>query len=97
MDRRWLMMVTETKKNDAVEVKVNAEVNTNTMYVGIRYLEGICIAVFVFGLLWEGTEILKLTLPQFLMVYGGAGAVISELMARFTLGRIKKKTSEKVE
>jgi len=62
-----------------------------TIYIGFRYIEGICIAVFVFGLLWEGTEILKLTLPQFLMVYGGAGAVISELMARFTLGRIKKK------
>jgi len=64
-------------------------------YIGFRYLEGICIAIFIFGMLWEGSEILKLTLPQFLIVYGGAGAVISEFMARFTLGRIKKKTKVK--
>ena len=62
-----------------------------TVYIGFRYIEGICIAVFVFGLLWEGTELMNLTLPQFLILYGGAGAIISELMARFTLGRIKKK------
>ena len=85
------------------EVKVKAgdsgdSVGTaKSIYVGIRYLEGICIAVFVFGMLWEGTELLKLTLPQFLMLYGGAGAVLSELMARFTLGRIKKKTKEIVD
>jgi len=92
-------MEEETKKVDAGAV-VNAEETIETaksVYVGIRYLEGICIAVFIFGMLWEGTEILKLTLPQFLMVYGGAGAVISELMARFTLGRIKKKTKETVD
>ena len=67
------------------------EEERKTVYIGFRYMEGICIAVFVFGLLWEGTELLKLTLPQFLILYGGAGAVISEIMARFTLGRIKKK------
>jgi len=92
-------MEQETQNIKAGEV-VNAEEPIDTaksVYVGIRYLEGICIAVFVFGVLWEGTEILKLTLPQFLMVYGGAGAVLSELMARFTLGRIKKKTKETVD
>jgi len=92
-------MEEETQNVKAGDV-VNTEETIATakdVYVGIRYLEGICIAVFIFGLLWEGTEILKLTLPQFLMVYGGAGAVISELMARFTLGRIKKKTKETVD
>lgn len=91
-------------EKETQNVKASDVVNTEepidsakNIYVGIRYLEGICIAVFVFGLLWEGTEILKLTLPQFLMVYGSAGAVISELMARFTLGRIKKKTKETVD
>ena len=94
----------ENNIEDAVKahaVKTNNTVNnedtSKTIYVGFRYIEGICIAVFIFGVLWEGVEILKLTLPQFLMVYGGAGAVISELMARFTLGRIKKKTKEIAE
>jgi len=85
------------KASAVVNIEETIEVSSNTVYVGLRYLEGICIAVFVFGLLWEGVEILKLTLPQFLMVYGGAGAVISELMARFTLGKIKKKTKEIAE
>jgi len=93
-------MEKENQKVKAGDV-VNTEetiATAKSVYVSLRYLEGICIAVFVFGMLWEGTEILKLTLPQFLMVYGGAGALLSELMARFTLGRInKKKTSGKVE
>ena len=88
------------KEEEDVKVKAGDSGDSigtvKSIYVGIRYLEGICIAVFVFGMLWEGTELLKLTLPQFLMLYGGAGAVLSELMARFTLGRIKKKTKETI-
>ena len=59
-------------------------------YVAFRYIEGICIAVFVFGFLWNGTEILNLTLPQFMMLYGGSGAVISEFVSRFMLKQLKK-------
>ena len=61
------------------------------VYLAFRYIEGICIAVFVFGFLWEGTEILKLTLPEFMMLYGGSGAVICEFMARFIAKQFKKK------
>ena len=66
------------------EIKRNA-------YLAFRYIEGICIAVFVFGFLWEGTELLRLTLPQFMMLYGGVGAIVSEFVARFMHKQIKKK------
>jgi len=52
-------------------------------YVIIRLVQLICIGAFLFGALWEGTIRFNLTTPQFLMVYGGTGAVISEVIARF--------------
>ena len=55
---------------------------TNIKYLAVRYIECFCIALFIFGFLWNGTEILNLTTPQFLMLYGGFGAVISEILAR---------------
>ena len=51
-------------------------------YLAIRYIEMICIGVFVFGALWEGTIVMNLSTPQFLMIYGGCGALISEVLAR---------------
>ncbi len=51
-------------------------------YLAVRYIEMICIGVFMFGVLWEGTLRMDLTTPQFLMVYGGAGALITEALAR---------------
>lgn len=65
--------------------------NTKNVYIAFRYIEGICIAVFVFGFLWNGTDILQLTFPQFMMLYGGTGAVISELIARLIHKQLKKK------
>ncbi len=61
------------------------------VYLALRYIEGICIAIFVFGFLWEGTELLRLTLPEFMMLYGGVGAIVSEFVARFMHKQIKKK------
>jgi len=75
---------TQTTYNDTTDIK-------RTAYLGFRYLEGLCIAIFVFGLLWEGTEIFDLSTPEFLIVYGGAGAVITELLSRLTQKQIKKK------
>jgi len=51
-------------------------------YVAVRYIECFCIAIFIFGFLWNGTEVLNLTAPQFLMLYGGMGGIISEVLAR---------------
>ena len=51
-------------------------------YLASRYIEIFCIAIFIFGFLWNGTEVLNLTTPQFLMLYGGSGAVICEVLAR---------------
>jgi hypothetical protein len=51
-------------------------------YLAFRYLEIICIGAFIFGFLWNGTEVMSLTTPQFMMLYGGMGAVICEILAR---------------
>ena len=51
-------------------------------YLIVRYIECFCIAVFIFGFLWNGTEMLDLTSPQFMMLYGGTGAVVTEILAR---------------
>ena len=53
-----------------------------TKYVVARLVQLICIGAFVFGALWEGTIRFNLTTPQFLMVYGATGAIISEILAR---------------
>jgi len=63
-------------------------------YVIIRLVQLICIGAFLFGALWEGTIRFNLTTPQFLMVYGGTGAVISEVIARF-FKRFEKKNQNK--
>lgn len=60
-------------------------------YVIIRFIEIICVATVIFGVLWEGTETFNLTMPQFLMLYGGIGALVSEILARI----LSKKKSEK--
>jgi len=60
-------------------------------YIIIRFIQGICIAVFIFGGMWHGTEILQLTLPQFMMLYGAGGAILSEMIARIMMHLLKKK------
>ena len=56
-------------------------------YFITRVIEIICIGLFFFGLLWEGTIIFNLSTPQFLIAYGGAGAVVTHVLAYF----LKKK------
>lgn len=65
-----------------------------TVYLSIRIVEVICIGVFVFGLLWHGTDTLKLTFAQFMMLYGGVGAAVSEGAARIIHRQLKKKIKE---
>jgi hypothetical protein len=67
--------------------KMSEEINVK--YLAFRYIEIICAGAFIFGFLWNGTETLKLTISQFLMLYGGLGAVICEVLARLFS---KKKT-----
>ena len=47
-----------------------------------RLIECFCIALFIFGILWNTTELLKLTTPQFMILYGGVGALVTEIIAR---------------
>ena len=54
----------------------------SSIYLGARVVEVISIGIFVFGLLWEGTLVLNLNTPEFMMFYGGVGAIISEVLAR---------------
>jgi len=66
----------EKDKKEAVE-----ETN-KSIYYGIRFVQVVCIGFAVFGALWHGTEVMQLTQPEFMMVYGTAGALISEIIAR---------------
>ena len=83
--------------NETVVVNKNIEAveNTNTKYIVMRYIQMICVGAFVFGALWEGTIKFNLTTPQFLIVYGGTGAVISEVLARVFKKYEKKHNSKK--
>jgi len=67
------------------------ENSTYIAYIVVRFVEVLCIAAFIFGLLWEGTEILNLSTPEFLMLYGGTGAAVSEATARLLSRKVKKK------
>ena len=59
-------------------------------YVAVRLVEFISIAAIIFGAAWEGTETFNLSMPQFCMLYGGIGAVVSEILARILKKNIKK-------
>ena len=65
------------------------ETRTN-IYYGVRFIQVLCIGIATFGALWKGTEILYLDTPEFMMVYGGAGALISEIIARVFKKKILK-------
>lgn len=80
--------IKEEEKEKEAEKKVE---EPSTSYMIARVIELLCIGAFVFGFLWNGTEIMNLTTPQFMMLYGGSGAVISEVVARI----IKKKQNIK--
>ena len=84
-------------ENKNVEVNKNIEAveNTNTKYIIMRFIQMICIGAFIFGALWEGTITFNLTTPQFLMVYGGTGAILSEILARVFKKYEKKHNSKK--
>ena len=78
-----------------VVVNKQAVEYTNTKYIVMRYIQMICIGAFIFGGLWEGTIEFNLTTPQFLMLYGGSGALLSEILARLFKKYEKKHNSKK--
>jgi len=78
---------------EKTEEKIEADeelVTKKNVYHSIRFVQIICIGVFVFGFLWNTNEILNLTTPQFMMLYGGSGALISEVIARVFKKKILK-------
>jgi hypothetical protein len=80
--------IKEEEKKKEAEKKVE---EPSPSYMIARAIELLCIGAFIFGFLWNGTEMMNLTTPQFMMLYGGSGAVISEVVARI----IKKKQNIK--
>ena len=88
MDKYWRI------KNYLIHLE-NDTLDVNMRYVIMRYIQILCIGAFVFGALWEGTIKFNLTTPQFLMVYGGTGAVITEFLARLFKKYEKKHNSKK--
>ena len=75
-NKRLKEIIAEKNKQKQIQ-----ETKTN-IYYGIRFVQVLCIGVFVFGALWQGTETFNMNTPQFMMVYGGLGAFISEVIAR---------------
>jgi len=75
--------------DDEDKQKASNETKTN-IYYGIRFIQVLCIGVAVFGGLWKGTEVMNLDTPEFMIVYGGAGALISEIVARVFKKKIIK-------
>lgn len=69
---------------------MKADEKNGLSYIIARYIEMVCIGAFFFGLFWEGTIRINLNTPQFLMLYGGSGAVVSEIIARLFKKKIKK-------
>ena len=55
--------------------------------VGLRITQAICVAAFVFGLMWEGSIGMELRLSQFLVLYGGIGALVSEALVRILMAK----------
>ena len=78
------------EKEKKEEIKTQVE-EPSTPYLITRIIEMLCVGAFVFGFLWNGTEVMNLTTPQFMMLYGGSGAVIAEVVSRI----IKKKQDTK--
>ena len=76
--------ITQTSTKASEEPDINK-------YVIIRLVQLICTGAFVFGALWEGTIRFNMTTPQFLMVYGATGAILSEALARM-FKKYEKKT-----
>jgi len=73
----------EEKKEDVKQhIPYKPVDEPSTSYLVARVIELLCIGAFVFGFLWNGTEVMNLTTPQFMMLYGGSGAVIAEVVAR---------------
>ena len=78
-----LQHIDEMNKNHEQETKKIETTDTKRIgYLAARYIEVLCVSLFIFGFLWNGTEVLNLTTPQFLMLYGGSGAVICEVLSR---------------
>jgi len=77
-----------TEENKAEEI--NADELKSNIYYGFRFIQIICIGVAVFGFLWEGTEQFNMSTPQFMIIYGSAGAAISEVIARIFKKKILK-------
>ena len=75
-------MVENNNNNDEKEKKPVEKTEPSTPYLVARFIEILSIGAFIFGFLWNSTEVLNLTTPQFMMLYGGFGTIISEIVAR---------------
>ena len=72
------------------------EEHKKTAYVSIRVLELIFAAVMVLGAMWEGAEILTLSVPQFMILYGIIGTIACEASARLLNPHAKFRGDEQV-
>lgn len=57
-------------------------INRKRLTIGLRFIQLLSIAAFVFGGMWTSADTLKLSLAEFLMLYGFVGIVVPEVMIR---------------
>jgi len=65
-------------------------------YLAFRGLEVLSICIFIFGFMWNGTEVLKLSMPEFMMLYGGFEAVVCKILSRLFSSKKKEQKKETV-
>ena len=60
--------------------------------IGLRMIQLVASALTILGTLWVVAELLKLTLSQFMLVYGFTGIIVPEIPIRLlTRGLPKEK------
>lgn len=63
--------------------------------IAVRFIQSICVAAFILGMMWYGADILVLPLHGFLMLYGAVGMAVSEIAARLLSQKARKFREQK--
>lgn len=67
------------RERDEKKVELMSKEN---QYIAVRMIELVFAASFFFGIMWSGVGKMQISIPGFLTLYGGAGALICEFFAR---------------
>lgn len=62
--------------------------------IGLRLIQALFAVVAIFGAIWQSTVFLRLTIQEFMMLYGAAGAVGCEVVIRLLEWKFPEKELE---